>query len=94
MNSYCLYCRTGAEDKIVRVLHKRLTEELHEQAEILFPSRIMNQRKRGTWSRVKQPLLPGYVFIYLSEEIPFPTYLLREAGDAYKILKNLDNSLP
>lgn len=93
MKSYCLYCKTGAEEKVVRGLQKRMVEELQEHVEILFPGRIMNQRKRGRWSRVRQPLLPGYVFIYLNDETPLPAYLVREAGDAYKILKNLDNSL-
>ncbi len=93
MKCYCLYCKSGAEEKLVISLQKRMREELLEHVEVLYPSRIMNQRKRGKWSRVQQPLLPGYVFLYLQDETSFPLFLVREERNAYKLLRNLDNTL-
>ncbi len=93
MKSYCLYCKSGAEPRVVKSLEKRMREELMEDVEILYPSRIMNQRKQGKWRKVHQPLLPGYVFLYLGDETEFPMFLVREERNAYKILRNLDRTL-
>jgi len=93
MKSYCLYCRTGAEQKLEYLLKKDVRDYLGADVQILYPTRVMNQKKRGQWKRVEQPLLPGYVFIYLDEEIPFPVFIIHQERDAYKILRNLDGTL-
>ncbi len=93
MNTYCLYCKSGSEEKVVRSLEKSIRERLHEEAEILYPIRVMNQKRRGIWNKVNQPLFPGYVFLYLSDDIPFPLFLIHEERNAYKVLRNLDASL-
>jgi transcriptional antiterminator NusG len=53
----------------------------------------MQQRKRGQWTKVEQPLLPGYIFLYLEDEIPFPLFIINQERDAYKILRNPDGSM-
>ncbi len=93
MKSYCLYCKTGAEEKLVYTIKKSMRDILNEEIEVFFPIRIMNQKKKGTWSKVKQPLIPGYVFLYLDDEIPFPLFLIKQERNAYKILRNPDFSL-
>jgi transcriptional antiterminator NusG len=93
MKAYCLYCKTGSEAKLVYLLKKDMRDYLQMDADVIYPTRIMQQRKRGQWSRVEQPLLPGYVFIYLDDEIPFPLFIIRQERDAYKILRNDDGSM-
>ncbi|MEA5032754.1 MAG: transcription termination/antitermination NusG family protein [Sphaerochaeta sp.] len=93
MKSYCLYCKTGAEDKLVYLLKKDMRDYLDMDLEVLFPTRVMNQRKRGQWSKVTQPLLPGYLFLYLDDEVPLPLFIIKQERDAYKILRYSDGSM-
>jgi len=93
MKSYCLYCKTGSEEQLVFTIKKSVKELLHEEIEVFFPIRIMQQKKQGKWSKVKQPLIPGYVFLYLEDEVPFPLFLIKQERNAYKILRNPDLSL-
>ncbi|WP_422482074.1 transcription termination/antitermination NusG family protein [Pleomorphochaeta sp. DL1XJH-081] len=93
MKAYCLYCKTGAEAKLVKLLKKDMRDYFDMELEVIYPTRLMNQRKQGQWKRVEQPLLPGYVFIYLQDEIPFPLFIIRQEREAYKILRNPDNTM-
>ncbi|NCB01712.1 MAG: hypothetical protein EOM67_06045 [Spirochaetia bacterium] len=93
MKSYCLYCKTGSEVQLVYTIKKSVRELLNEEIEVFFPIRIMQQKKMGKWSKVKQPLIPGYVFLYLDDDFPFPLFLIKQERNAYKILRNPDNTL-
>ncbi len=93
MKSYCLYCKSGSEEKLVYTIRKGVNELLNEEIDVLFPIRIMQQKKKGKWSKVKQPLIPGYIFIYLEDDIPLPLFLINQERNAYKILRNTDLSL-
>lgn len=93
MKSYCLYCKTGSEAKLVTLLKKSMLEYLNVELEVFYPVRIMNQKKRGIWSEVAQPLLPGYLFLYLDDEVDFPTFLINQERNAYKILRYSDGTM-
>lgn len=93
MKSYCLYCKTGSEAKLVKLLKKDMRDYLQMEMDVIYPTRMMNQRRRGIWSRVEQPLLPGYVFIYLDDDTPFPSFIIKQERDAYKILRYPDGSI-
>jgi len=93
MKSYCLYCKTGSEQKLVTLIKKNVEEILHHPIEVMYPVRIMNQKKQGKWHKVEQPLIPGYLFLYLDDEIPFPLFLIKNERNAYKILRNSDFTL-
>lgn len=93
MKAFCLYCKTGAEAKLVKLLKKDMRDYMQMELEVIYPTRLMNQRKQGQWKRVEQPLLPGYVFIYLQDEIPFPLFIVKQEREAYKILRNSDGTI-
>lgn len=93
MKAYCLYCKTGSEEKLVKLLKKDMHDYLHMDLEVIYPSRVMNQRKLGKWRKVEQPLLPGYVFLYVQDEIPFPLFIIKQEREAYKILRYSDGSM-
>lgn len=93
MKAYCLYCKTGSEEKLVYLLKKDMRDYLNMELDVIFPTRIMNQRKRGVWKKVVQPLLPGYMFLYLPDEVPFPIFIIKQERDAYKVLRYSDGSL-
>lgn len=93
MKAYCLYCKTGSEEKLVYLLKKDMRDYLAMELDVLFPKRVINQRKRGRWSNVEQPLLPGYLFLYLDDEVPFPLFIIKQERDAYKILRYSDGTM-
>jgi transcriptional antiterminator NusG len=93
MKAYCLYCKTGSEEKLVFLLKKDMRDYFSMDLDVVFPTRIINQRKRGRWASVEQPLLPGYLFLYLDDEVPFPLFIIKQERDAYKILRYSDGSM-
>jgi len=93
MKCYCLYCKTGSEAKLVRLLKKDMRDLEDRDVTILFPTKIVNERHRGVWRRVEQPLLPGYLFLYLEDDVPFPVFIIRQERDAYRILRYADGSM-
>ncbi|MGN0183687.1 MAG: transcription termination/antitermination NusG family protein [Aristaeellaceae bacterium] len=56
----CLFCKTGKEESIVRLIHEK------GWGRVLFPQRIKTVMRDGAWTEVLFPLLPGYVFVYQS----------------------------
>jgi transcriptional antiterminator NusG len=93
MKSYCIYCKTGSEAKLVFLLKKDMKDLEHVEVNLMFPVRIMHQKRRGVWAKVEQPLLPGYVFMYVEDADPFPAYVVRLERDAFRILRNPDMSM-
>ncbi|MFA7125111.1 MAG: transcription termination/antitermination NusG family protein, partial [Sphaerochaetaceae bacterium] len=63
MRSYCIYCKTGSEHRLVEHLSKMLKELYESEPKLLFPVRLVHEKHRGRWSTVEQPLLPGYLFL-------------------------------
>ena len=58
----CLFCKTGKEESIVQLIHKK------GWGKALFPQRIKTIKRDGAWTEVPFPLLPGYVFVFQSLE--------------------------
>lgn len=54
----CLFCHTGKENEVVRVIEER------GWGRALFPQRIKRVMKAGAWTDEPAPLLPGYIFVY------------------------------
>jgi transcription antitermination factor NusG len=94
MRCYCIYCKTGAEPKLAKLLSKVLKEAYDVEPTILFPVRIVHEKHRGQWLTVEQPLLPGYMFLYLDDEEILVPYLVKQERDVYKVLRNTDGTLP
>ncbi|MFA5571094.1 MAG: transcription termination/antitermination NusG family protein [Sphaerochaetaceae bacterium] len=92
MKAYCLHVRTGSEKKFVIALKKELDSIGVEYLDIVYPTRVMNQKRKGLWHRVEQPLLPGYLFFFLSDEQDFPLHLIRQERDTYSILRYSDGT--
>lgn len=60
-HSYCLFCRTGQEPKVLAELAQG------EHVRALFPKRMKTERQKGKWASVEKPMLPGYIFLYTRE---------------------------
>lgn len=60
-HSYCLFCRTGQEAKVLVALGE------NEHMRALFPQRMKTERRKGKWVPVQRPMLPGYIFLYVQE---------------------------
>lgn len=60
----CLFCKTGKEESIVQLIHKK------GWGSALFPQRIRTVKRDGAWTEVPAPLLPGYVFVFQTSNDP------------------------
>lgn len=93
MKSYCLYCKTGSEGKLLSLLKKDMMELADIEVAILYPKKLVHEKHRGSWITVEQPLLPGYLFLYVPDEESLPAYIIREERDAYKMLRYSDGTI-
>lgn len=94
MRYYCLFCRAGAEKTFAKNLRFLLHRDYPacDDSTVMFPVRLISERKNGTWKSKEQPLLPGYVFLYLDDDDPFPSIQVRQCDGFYKVLKYTDGS--
>ncbi len=94
MRYYCLFCRAGAEKTFAKNLRFLLKRDYPccDDASVIFPVRLLTERKKGVWKSKEQPLLPGYVFLYLDDGEPFPSFQVRQSDGYYRVLKYPDGS--
>jgi len=59
---------TGYEKTVARLL------SVQKLGKTLYPQRVRIRRFRNVWHRDRIRLLPGYVFVYLDEEVPVRYY--------------------
>lgn len=80
MKAYCVFCKTGSEKSVVDSIHA-----LDAQLKAIAPVRVLQEKRKGNWELQEQSLIPGYVFIYTEEEVPFEA--LKSRIGVYKILE-------
>ena len=80
INAYCLFCRTGDEQKIVEAINQRFPDLL-----ALAPLKILPEKRRGKWEDRARTLLPGYIFVFCAGQLPHD--LKRKTHNLYKILQ-------
>ena len=56
---HALFVPTGQEEYVKEALEKFLGDQL----KFMVPKRILKERKRGEWHRVKRNLFPGYILV-------------------------------
>lgn len=93
MRSYCIYCKTGTEEKLQKSLVKLLRDEYFGEVRILFPVRVLHERSKRVWGMVERPLLPGYLFLYLDGSAELDQFLIKSSRDVFRILKNSDGTM-
>ncbi|PKL14416.1 MAG: hypothetical protein CVV52_01845 [Spirochaetae bacterium HGW-Spirochaetae-8] len=93
MRSYCIYCKTGSEAKLVYLLKKDMMDLMGMEVNLMFPVRILNEKRKGQWVKAEQPLFPGYIFLYLGDDEGFPSYIVKQERDVFKILRYPDGSM-
>ena len=65
----CLFCETGKEDRIVKVIHE------NQWGHAIFAQRVKIAWKNHEHKKEISPLLPGYVFVYSDrEDAPYVDY--------------------
>lgn len=77
--AYCLFCRTGDEQKIAAAVNERFP-----QLQAMTPLRILAEKRQGKWEDRTLTLLPGYVFVYADDELPYD--LRYKTHNLYKVL--------
>ena len=58
----CLFCETGKEPWVVNAIRTK------GWGEAIFAQRVKEVWRNGAWAEVNVPLMPGYVFVYATEE--------------------------
>lgn len=80
----CVYCRTGAEEQLVRDIKISCPD-----VTALNPTKLRYRRVNGKPVEEKAALFPGYIFLRLPDD--FPLYHLTRNGLLYKVLRDSDN---
>jgi len=80
VETYCIYCKNGSEQKIIHLINENSLE-----ITALVPTRVVSEKVRGKWTQKEKSLLPGYIFLYAESE----EELLRSPRlkDMYKVLE-------
>lgn len=90
---YALHVMTGQEEKV----QQGLTKIFEDSFKAIVPKRVLRERRKGKWSKVKKKLFPGYVLLIgdvsleISHQIvklPFYMNLLRDRDGPLKINDN------
>lgn len=93
MGYYCLYCKVGEEAKSIAFLEKKIKQKLKDdEYEFLFPQRIVMEKKKGKWNKVKRPLLPGYFFACSDCDLREIKPFMREIPNFYGCLHYSDGT--
>ncbi len=82
MYCYCLYCQTNKCESLINNISKKLN------CTAIYPVQTRYRRVEGKVREVKQPLLPGYIFLY-GEEMQPDLSELRIDG-VFRVLTNPD----
>lgn len=88
----CLMVNTGKEAYVQRLL------QMIGLGECIIPKRVRIIRRKGVWSEELSPMLPGYLFVHETEEIPIWRYqqlldvirVLRYEKEPYGYMKERD----
>ena len=78
--AYCVFCRTGSELLVAESIRQRFP-----QLSALAPVKILPEKRAGQWHDQTKALLPGYVFVYSEDELPFD--LRHKTRDLYMVLQ-------
>jgi transcriptional antiterminator NusG len=76
---YCIFCKSRSEDILAEKIAK-----LTPQIEALIPVRTLQQKKNGIWVSTQQHLIPGYIFLYVKEDMSFRD--IKQLMDVYRVL--------
>lgn len=85
MNVYCVFCKSGTEDSVSEQI-----ATLMPQIEVLIPVRTIQEKKQGNWTERKQQLIPGYIFLYIEDEVTFQN--IKMLSNVFNVLKYSDNT--
>ena len=91
----CLFCRSGEEQKLAQLI------EYMNYGKPLIPRKVKRIFRQGKWIEEERKLLPGYVFVFNDQAIPFRSILslppvirvLRYADDLEGYLEGQDRAL-
>lgn len=78
--SYCMLCRTGAEQEAANNI-----TQYYPDLTAIAPVKLLQEKRNGQWEQRTQILLPGYLFIYTDRELPFD--LCRKVSHLYRPLE-------
>ena len=91
----CLFCHGGEEYKLAQLI------EYLGYGKPLIPRKVKRIYRQGKWQEEEQKMLPGYVFVFSEQQIPFRAVLslppvirvLRYADDLEGYLEGQDRAL-
>ena len=78
--SYCVLCRTGSETSTAH--HINL---YYPEIEAIAPVKSLQERRQGQWEQREQIMLPGYLFLFSKQEMPYD--LCTKVDNIYRTLE-------
>ena len=88
MDTYVIQVMTGDEERVRRLAGPVLQEN---EAEILWPRRSLNIRRRGKIVHSVAPVFPGYVILETPELTPDLLLAVRRTPGVIRFLRNNDD---
>lgn len=83
----CLFCLSGKEKEAVENIRKM------ECGVALFPQKIKHFRDKKEWADQPVPLVPGYVFVYMTEAEKESQYKLSGIPEVIRVLSYGDEDI-
>jgi len=97
MNYYAVQIRTGKENHFIKLARQSMKREGYSDescSNLLWPRRILKERKMGKVRESLKPLYPGYIF-YIGEDIPSELHwIIRQTPGFFRFLKDNRNIQP
>ncbi|HOJ10327.1 MAG TPA: transcription termination/antitermination NusG family protein [Clostridiales bacterium] len=75
-----MFCKTGSENVVAQSINA-----IDNTIKVVVPVRVLQEKISGIWEERERLLIPGYVFIYVEDEVSFD--LLKMLSSVYKILE-------
>jgi transcription antitermination factor NusG len=75
-----MLCRTGAETSAAQRI-----SQYYPEIEAIAPVKTLQEKRQGHWEQHEQIMLPGYLFLYSEQEMPFD--LCAKVDNLYRALE-------
>lgn len=85
MKVYCIFCKAGTEDAVSQKI-----AVLEPNIDVIIPVRTIQEKRQGKWEFRRQQLIPGYIFLYIEEDMKFAD--IRRLNDVFRILEYGDHT--
>lgn len=75
--AYCIFCKKSKESKVAKYFNL-----LEEEIVAIAPTKVLYEKRQGSWVSKEVSLIPNYVFVYANDNIDIKR--ISKLSDAYR----------